>query len=90
MNQPSYVRLALEAGKHVLSEKPIAENTSEARKLIEFADHFQKSSNVTWGVAENFRYLDSYKFAASVVKKLGRVLTFQLRTQTYVGFFSKL
>jgi len=46
------VRDALSAGKHVIVEKPLAANLSEAKMMLEFASNY---SLVTM-VAENFRY----------------------------------
>ena len=44
---------ALEAGKHVFIEKPIASNLSEAKKMVSL----QKKYNKVLLLAENFRYL---------------------------------
>jgi predicted dehydrogenase len=74
----------LEAGKHVLSEKPIAENMKDALELVRWYESSIDSSKVTWGVAENFRYLNSFDAAKAEVEKLGRVLTFRCRMQTKI------
>jgi predicted dehydrogenase len=34
---------------------------------------------VTWGVAENFRFLESFEYARQEVQKLGRVLNFRIK-----------
>lgn len=83
-NQPDYIRKALLAGKHVLSEKPIAENVSQAKDLIKWYRSELDTKKVTWGVAENFRYLASYNHAAEARTKLGKVLGFRCRMQTLV------
>lgn len=59
MKQPEYIEAALAAGKHVLSEKPIAENTTRAKQLIQYYKSDKVKGGATWGVAENFRYLES-------------------------------
>jgi len=83
-NQPEYIRKALLAGKHVLSEKPVAENIKDAKQLIQWYNTEIKPKNVTWGVAENFRYLNSFNYAAEGRKKLGKTIGFRLRMQTLV------
>ncbi|KAJ0421459.1 hypothetical protein BJY00DRAFT_323252 [Aspergillus carlsbadensis] len=80
--QPQYIRAALLAGKHVLSEKPIAENVAEAQELIKW--YRTEIKGATWAVAENFRFLDSYAYAAAQIKSLGRVIGFQGRQQGFV------
>ena len=83
-NQPDYIRKALLAGKHVLSEKPVAENVKDAKELIKWYHSEIEPKKVTWGVAENFRYLASYDHAAEARTKMGKVLSFRCRMQTLV------
>ncbi|RVX70752.1 hypothetical protein B0A52_05403 [Exophiala mesophila] len=84
-NQPEYIRKSLLAGKHVLSEKPVAENVVEAAELIKwYHAEITAKTDTTWAVAENQRYLDSFEKAANAVKTKGRQLTFRLRMQTLV------
>ncbi|EPE27801.1 NAD(P)-binding Rossmann-fold containing protein [Glarea lozoyensis ATCC 20868] len=77
--QPEYVEAALAAGKHVLSEKPIAKDITSAQKLIDYYKSDKVKGGATWGVAENFRFLDSFLFARQEVQKLGRVLGFRVK-----------
>ncbi|KIW21209.1 hypothetical protein PV08_01789 [Exophiala spinifera] len=83
-NQPEYIRKALLAGKHVLSEKPVAENVQDAVELIKWYRSEIAPKGVTWGVAENVRYTNSFLHAAEAVKPKGRQLTFRCRMQTMV------
>ena len=50
------VRAALQAGKHVLVEKPLALTSKECLDLIELAD----SRGLWLSVAENTRFVDAY------------------------------
>jgi len=84
LNQPEYIREALTAGKHVFSEKPVAENLDAAVDLIKWYHSNVDTKKVTWGVAENFRYLNSFDYAAEQVAKLGKILNFRVRMQTMV------
>ncbi|KFZ09203.1 hypothetical protein V502_08867 [Pseudogymnoascus sp. VKM F-4520 (FW-2644)] len=83
--QPVYIEAALAAGKHVLSEKPIANDIEAAEKLIHFYTALkEKGSKATWGVAENFRFLEPLKFARQQIEKLGGVVGFRIKVFQHV------
>lgn len=94
--QPDYIRKALKAGKHVLSEKPIAKDLVTARELLDWyhdldvgendggADSRGHKSGGTWSVAENFRFIESFIYAAKRIGEMERVLGFSVRMATFV------
>ncbi|KAL9080744.1 MAG: hypothetical protein Q9157_000531 [Trypethelium eluteriae] len=82
--QPEFIKRALEAGKHVLAEKPIAKDVATATELLEWYEKNINTSKVTFCVAENYRFFDSVIFAREQVEKLGRVLGFNVRLQNMV------
>lgn len=68
------VERALNAGKHVVSEKPAAPSVEVGRRLLALhAEH----PDLVWMVAENWRYEPAFHQAASRVLRdeIGRVLT---------------
>jgi predicted dehydrogenase len=70
--QPEYVLQALQAGKHVLSEKPIAVNLQQAKKLIEtYEEHFAPR-NLVWNVAGQFRYDPAVRTASQALTDIGK------------------
>lgn len=55
-DQPRYVLKALKAGKHVLSEKPMAPSLAAGRALVKAAKPYQKRG-LKWMVGENYAFL---------------------------------
>jgi len=76
-HQSRFIKASLLAGKHVLSEKPVAENVEEAKGLIKW--YRTEIKGPTWTIAENWRFLKSYEFAAQKIKSLGKIIGFQGR-----------
>lgn len=85
--QPSYIRAALRAGKHVLSEKPIAGDLNTARTLL--SEYQALETKPLWGVAENWRFLGKFTRVAEEVRKLGSVKAFRVSVRTLIGEGSK-
>lgn len=61
---PAAIERSLQAGKHVLSEKPIAPTAGEGQALLEHC----RQANRVWMVGENWRYEDAFLAAADVVR----------------------
>mmetsp|Transcript_50271 Transcript_50271/g.58068 ORF Transcript_50271/g.58068 Transcript_50271/m.58068 type:complete len:425 (-) Transcript_50271:225-1499(-) len=84
--QPVFIELALQAGKHVLSEKPIAATLEEAKRLLHVYEGIkqkrlqQQESTLQWSVAENFRYEPAIEHVARVVAngEIGKPTLFSL------------
>lgn len=82
-NQPEVVKKSVAAGKHVLSEKPVARDVATAKELVGW--YRSLSSPPIWAVAENFRYTHSLTAAAKALKDLGgKVLTFHVTRYGFV------
>lgn len=64
----------------MLSEKPVAENVAEAEALIKwYREEIEPQKKATWSVAENFRYLDSFRQAREKVQGLGKIIGFRVK-----------
>lgn len=63
-NLPDAVERALRAGKHVLSEKPIAPTVATAEALLEVSAHHPGQ---VWMVGENWRYEDAFAEAGNLI-----------------------
>jgi scyllo-inositol 2-dehydrogenase (NADP+) len=66
-----YAKMALQAGKHVVLEKPMANTAAEARQLTEIG----KNSNKIFSIYQNRRYVGDYKTIQQILQKglLGQV-----------------
>lgn len=82
--QPDIIKKALSAGKHVLSEKPIAKDVATAKALIDWYRTLSTPRPV-WAVAENFRYIEALQYAAGKVKEVGgKLVTFRLQQNNFI------
>ncbi|KAH8112867.1 NAD-binding protein [Phellopilus nigrolimitatus] len=86
--QPSIIIRCLQAGKHVLSEKPVAPDVKSGVDLISRYQKDFKHKGLIWRVAENFEAEPGYRKAAEAIKegKIGDVRFFRL---TAVGYVDK-
>ncbi|KAF4463842.1 glucose-fructose oxidoreductase [Fusarium albosuccineum] len=79
--QPKVIEQVIRAGKHVLAEKPIAPDVTTTTKLIDLAS----SHGVTYSVAENYRFIPKFIYAAEEAKKLGKVTNFSVKATHFMG-----
>jgi predicted dehydrogenase len=78
------IEKAIKAGKHVLSEKPVAADIAGAEKLLAWYESLGAGKPL-WAVAENFRFMGSLEYAAEQVKEIGgKVVTFRLHKYGFV------
>lgn len=89
--QPGIVLKALAAGKHVLSEKPVAPDVASGLKLIATYEAEYKPKGLVWRVAENWEVEPGYIVAAHALRagKIGKVIFFSLRGVYYIDQESK-
>lgn len=89
--QPSIIRKALSAGKHILSEKPVAPDVASGLELIRDYETSYKSKGLVWRVAENFETETAYRTAAKVIGdgKIGKVSFYNARVVNYMDTSSK-
>ncbi|EGN93485.1 hypothetical protein SERLA73DRAFT_189645 [Serpula lacrymans var. lacrymans S7.3] len=89
--QPSIILKALAAGKHVLSEKPVAPDVASGARLIATYNAEYKPKGLVWRVAENFEAEPGYIAVGRAIRagKIGKVVFFSLRVVNYIDQESK-
>ena len=81
--QPIVIKKAIEAGKHVLSEKPIGKDIETAARLTKWFKHVKREE--MWSVGENFRFFEPITFAAEQIEKLGgELVTFSVDLYAFI------
>ena len=78
--QPDIILKSLAAGKHVLSEKPIAPDVKKGLEMIGTYHQLYKNKGQVWRVAENYEAEPGYRAAAAAVRagKIGKVIFFKM------------
>ncbi|MGE5402536.1 MAG: Gfo/Idh/MocA family protein [Ignavibacteriales bacterium] len=78
---------SLEAGKHVIVEKPIAANLAEAKRMLQFPEKYES----VMMVAENFRYRKVFKRLRQIIEsgRIGNVYAAAWDIYHYVSDDSK-
>ncbi|KAG1785284.1 uncharacterized protein HD556DRAFT_1250178 [Suillus plorans] len=89
--QPSIILKALAAGKHVLSEKPVAPDVASGAKLITQYEAEYKPKGLVWRVAENFEAEPGFIAAGRAIAagKIGKVTFFSSRNVNFMDKDSK-
>lgn len=79
-----YARMALEAGKHVIVEKPFTQTVAEAELLVEMA----KEKGLTLAVYQNRRWDSDYLTVCDIIQKglVGRLVEFESTFPRYRNF----
>jgi len=85
--QGEVVLQCLEAGKHVLSEKPIGRDVAEGVELIKTYEKVYKPKGLIWRIAENWEVEPTFLWvqAALAAGKIGKIQTFSLVSINYVS-----
>lgn len=80
--QPDIIRRCFAAGKHVLSEKPVAQDVHTARLLIEDYKKHYASKGIIFSVAEQFRFMPEFELGRKWIvdeKAIGDITQLHLK-----------
>ncbi|KIR53880.1 NAD-binding Rossmann fold oxidoreductase [Cryptococcus gattii Ru294] len=86
LSQANIIARALQTGKHVLSEKPVAKDVDTATKMLQdYQTNFQPQGLV-WRVAENWEVEPAHIFAAQALKagRIGNLNSFSISSILFV------
>jgi predicted dehydrogenase len=82
--QPEVIWKCMAAGKHILSEKPIAKDVTTARALLDLYQPL--SRDIIWAVGENFRLWPEVEKAFGILQKSdSKLVTFSIDFSTLVN-----
>ncbi|KIM36263.1 hypothetical protein M413DRAFT_449312 [Hebeloma cylindrosporum] len=89
--QPSIVLKALAAGKHVLSEKPVAPDVEQGHNLISTYRQEYQPKGLIWRIAENYEAEPGIRKAGEVIRsgKIGKVILFKAVVVNHIDKESK-
>ncbi|KAJ8515614.1 hypothetical protein ONZ45_g6970 [Pleurotus djamor] len=89
--QPSIILKSLAAGKHVISEKPVAKDVASALSLIQTYETEYKTKSLVWRVAENWEAEPGFRKAGRLIGegKIGNPCFFNARVTNYIDKSSK-
>ncbi|RPA88228.1 NAD(P)-binding protein [Ascobolus immersus RN42] len=79
LTQPEVIKKCILAGKHVLSEKPVAPTVAEAVELLEWYNKNSNGGDTIWSVAENFRFQAPWPKALAEANRLGGIRGIEVR-----------
>jgi len=80
--QPGIIRRCFAAGKHVLSEKPVAKDIATARGLIEDYKKHYAGKGIIFSVAEQFRFMKEFELGRKWIvdeKAVGKIIQLHLK-----------
>lgn len=82
--------MAIQAGKHVFSEKPIAKDVATAIELIRwYRSQTGPDRKILWAVGENWRWMDKYKETSTVIANQGCPKSFRVKVHSMIKPNSK-